>query len=134
MTSKRPSTPIARSALALAFAASLLAGCASADGRKSGSGYSPGLMIASPGWLNGALAQPEPGAPASGAPHSAANPVLRPHDTWLGTIGLRQKLSESYEVGFGFALPNPFPSESLSLAAAERARDVGVGVWLKFDF
>ncbi len=134
MTPKRPSSHAASAVSALALAASLLAGCASSDGRKSGSGYSPGLMVASPGWLNGVLAPPESGTTASCASRYCSNPALRPNETWLGTIGLRQRLSDPCEVGVGVALPNLFPSDNQSIVAAERARDIGVGVWLKFDF
>jgi hypothetical protein len=134
MMSLRPSTHTASAALALTFAASLLAGCASDAGRDPGSGYSTGFVISSPGWLNGELAQPEPGTIPASAPLYAGNVALRPNETWLGTIGLRRQLSDSYEVGIGFAVPNPFPGDAQSPVAAERARDIGVGVWLTFEF
>lgn len=134
MSAKRPTAPVRSTAVMLALAAALLAGCASGGGPRSQPGSGTGIVISSPGWLNGALAAPEPGSAAPSVPQYAANPVLRSNETWLGTIGLRQQLSESYEVGFGLAVPNLFPGDSMATVAAERSRDLGVGVWLKFDF
>jgi hypothetical protein len=134
MTLRHPTRPSASAALALTLLASLSAGCASSSGKDRGSGYAPGLVLSSPGWLNGTFAQPEQSTSAPSAPQYVGNAALRPRDPWIGTIGLRQRLSDAYEVGLGLAVPNPFTDTTQSPVAAERARDLGVGVWLKFDF
>lgn len=131
-------TPCLRIATLATVAAALSACASQATVRpRAPEGGDGALVLASSSWLNGTLGGSAGECTRTGDCAVRSNRALQPTDPWLGTVGLKSFFGGSCEGGMGLCLPNPFPSSSSRAPAAaplDRGREVGVGLWLKFDF
>jgi hypothetical protein len=128
-----PRPPVALGTFALS--AVLAVACASRPRKPRPAPPSTGadVVFSSAGWLNPDLERPS--TPVDyGARAATSNAALRPDSPWIGTFGLKDLLAETYEVGAGVCVPTPFSARTQSDSATDRARELGVGVWIRWDF
>jgi hypothetical protein len=135
MTTPRRLT-VPRVAAAIVAAAALGA-CASQDPTAAGGSRDAEtrVVLSDSRWLDGRM-EPNVAPQTSVVPRSVrANTRLDPTEPWIGTIGLRSALSKYWEFGLGVCVPNPTSGrEGAAPVLADRVRELGVGIWLKFDF
>src|SRR5512147_1644655 len=130
----KPEAGPAKTGVALLALAVGLTACASA-GRDGGApAAEPQFVVGSNGWISGALRPADPEADQVGCHSASRNLALRADDPWFGTIGLRQALPGDCELGVGIALPTSYFGTQRAASVSERPGNLGVGVWLKFEF
>ena len=132
----KPAVPTAKSRATLLALFVLLPACASATPGDAPTAplSRPELVVASNGWISGALRPSDPANDPTGCHSAWRNHALRADDPWLGTIGLRQALPGACELGVGIALPSSYFVAQRADALSAQPGNLGIGVWLKLDF